>query len=577
VAIVFTNSPRVLATLLCASVTIEARDTNNQRVTPSTPLALTLGVLSADGGALQADSGISFFSNSGCVGAPVSTANLTSAAPTALVTLRGTFAGPYTLTASAPPLTQGAQRIDFLQGPDTLAFTSAAPSGLRGGQCFPLTYQTRLGSVALAPPSNTVIMFSSTGGVRFYADPSCSVALTSQTLAGGQSIDTVYVRALSSTGTITASAPFDSDSVTFNALPIVRRGLCSFPAQVALDGGFDADGGALDGGFSQTNTITCPVTPGVGSPGNALLFIQGTSAQPGDHNDVLARCRVGPSGITCNRRQGAAALDVRWQLVELADLRVQALTSSSCFPPNVVTLPQAVDAGSAFVVRTLSATPTGFYDDEDALPFTLTSPTTVQAPATMCGGYDVQVAEWGGVTVTRGTVDGGFVAGAATTGLLGLPPAGPNRVVLVQAGLDMDGMANTCSLQARGAMPGPSELTFSRALGDAGCAVNALPRLTWERIDFGPRATVQERTVLLGPGTFQADTVITAVDPSRTFLLSSNQSTMGQGMGETDYQPFNKPAEAAFGFELPTSTTLRVLRGRASTSARVTVYVVQVE
>jgi hypothetical protein len=114
-------------------------------------------------------------------------------------------------------------------------------------------------------------------------------------------------------------------------------------------------------------------------------------------------------------------------------------------------------------------------------------------------------------------------------------------------------------------------------MGDAGCAVAPLPLVTWERLDFGSRATVQERTLTLGPGVTLAETTILAIDPNRTFVFSSNQSTMGQGMGETDYQPMSKPAEAAFGFEFPTPTTLRVVRGRAGGSARVTVYVVQVE
>jgi hypothetical protein len=479
------------------------------------------------------------------------------------------------MTASSPPLANATQALTIQQGPDTLVFTNAPPAGLRGGECFPLTYQTRLGAATQAPPSNTSITFSATSTVRFYADPSCAVQLTAQTLAGGQSIDTVYARVLSPSGTITASAPFDADSVSFTAAPIVRRGSCAFPAQSPIDGGTDPDGGALDAGFSQVTSITCPVSPAV-VQGSAMLLVQQTGAQPGEHNDVVARCRLSsPTQMTCIRRQGEFGLDVRWQVVELGQgLRVQALSNSSC--PTVLTLPQAVDAGSAFVVRTLNTIPGGIFDDEDAMPFALANGTTVVAPPLSCGGYDVQVVEWGGVTVTRGTLDAGLAGGVATTSLMGLPPAGLNRVVLVQASGTSQN-ENSCANFARATLPGPSELALSRALGDGGCASAPLPLITWERIDFGSRATVQERTVTLPAGATQADTIITAVDQGRTFILSSNQSSMGQGMGETAYAPMNKPAEAAFGFELPTPTTLRVLRGRAGGSARVTVYVVQVE
>jgi hypothetical protein len=308
-----------------------------------------------------------------------------------------------------------------------------------------------------------------------------------------------------------------------------------------------------------------------------MLLVQQTGAQPGDHNDVIARCRLSStSQVTCLRRQGVYPLDVRWQVVELGEgLRVQALSNNVC--ATSLALPQPVDAGSAFVLRTLNTTSGGFYDDEDATPFVLASATTVVAPPTSCGGYDVQVVEWGGATVTRGILDGGLPAGVASGALLGLSAAGGNRVVLVQAGMDMDGMANTCSLQLRATTPGPSELAFSRALGDGGCAVNPLPRIAWERIDFGTRATVQERTLLLPAGVALAEAMITAIDPNRTFVFSSNQSTMGQGMGETDSLPFNKPVEAAFAFDFPTPTTLRAVRGRSTGAARVTVYVVQVE
>lgn len=569
----FTTPVRDQPTSVCsAAITLEARNAAGQMVPITSSITVTLGVM-------QANSGISFFTSPNCSTAAVSSVVLTTGSPTQTVFVRGTNAGTFTLTASSTGLTSATQSTTMTLGPDTLAFTNAPPAGLRGGECFPLTYQSRRGATAFAVPINTSVAFGPST-VKFYADPTCSTLVTSQVMASGSSLDTVYVRVLIATPvSITATAPFDSDALTVTALPIVRRGTCFFRAQTSLDGGFDADGGALDGGFAQQLTQSCPVSPPVGNLAQAMLLVQELAAQPGEHNDVMARCRLTSQGsITCQRRQGEFGLEVRWQVIEVGpSLRVQTFPRDAC--ASSVTLPQAVDPSKSFLLRTLNTNTGGFYDDEDGLPFFLADATTVSAPATnSCGGFDLQVVEWDGLSVTRGTLDGGLAAGVVSQSILGLPPASSNRAVLVQAALDMDLMASTCSLQVRGSMPGPSEISLRRAMGDAGCGSDLLPRVVWERLDFGTRATVREVTVPFGPGVPLVDTPITAVEPSRTFLLSSNQTTMGQGMGETDYEPFTKIAEAAFGFDLTSNgTVLSTRRGRSSGSAVVTVYVVQVE
>lgn len=570
----FSTPVRTQPTSVCsAAITIEARNAMDQMVPITSSITVALGVM-------QANSGISFFTSASCSTAATSSVVLTTAAPTQTVFIRGTTAGPFTLTGSSTGLTAATQSTTMTLGPDTLAFTNTPPAGLRGGECFPLTYQSRRGAMPFAVTVNTTVTFGPATGAKFYADPTCSTQLASQVLASGAILDTVFVRVLVSTPlSLTATAPFDGDAITVTALPIVRRGTCFFRAQTALDGGFDADGGALDGGFSQLLAQTCAVSPPVGNLAQAMLLVQELGSQPGEHNDVMARCRLSnQSTIACLRRQGEHGLEVRWQVVELGSgLRVQAVTNPSC--ATSVTLPQAVDPAKSFVLRTLGTNAAGFYDDEDGVPFFLANATTVVAPAlNSCGGFDLQVVEWDGLSVTRGTLDGGLAAGVVSQTVLGLPPASTNRAVLVQAALDVDLMANTCALQVRGSLPGPSELGLRRAMGDAGCGADLLPRVVWERLDFGTRATVRELTITFGPGVLLVDTPITAVDPARTFVMSSNQTTMGQGMGETNYAPFTKIAEAAFGFDLTSNgTVLTTRRGRSSGSAVVTVYVVQVE
>lgn len=269
---------------------------------------------------------------------------------------------------------------------------------------------------------------------------------------------------------------------------------------------------------------------------------------------------------------------VQWQVVEIpSGFRVVTATSSSC-PPSF-TLPSMVDPAKTFLLKTLANGSVNF-DDEDTNVLTLTGPTTVTASRTLCEGVDVQAVEWDGVTVTRGDVDGGLAPGVARASLLGLsPPASPQRAVLVQAGTLINGMPPMCGMVGRAWLPGPGEVAFSRAMADGGCSTNLLDRVEYERIDFGTRATVQERSLVFNPGVSSMVSTITAVDSTRTFVFASNQSAFGQSLGETSY-PLAVPAnvqEAIFSFELTTPTTVTVRRLLSASSAALTFYVVQVE
>jgi hypothetical protein len=568
----FTTPARTQSTSVCsAALTLEARNAANMPVTPSTPLMVALTA--------TAGSAVTFFTSSSCTAGSVATSvNLTMGSPTATVYVRGTVAGTFTLTASSPPLTAASQSTTFIQGPDSLDFITTLPVGLRGGQCVGLTYQARRAFMPFMVTQNITIAFSATSTVRFYSDFGCTMPITTKTLAAGESTDDVFIRVLSTSGIITATAPFGSDTESFTAPPIVRRGTCPFFAQVPIDGGTDPDGGTIDAGFSQSLSRSCGFAPAVATTANAMLLVQVTTTQDADHRDVMTRCRLQSTSLVgCTRRQGVAAVDVQWQVVELgAGLRVQAQSFSTC--PSAIVPFQSVDPARSFVLKTLMAGSDGELDEAETLPYTLASGSLVTSPGTMCGGLDVQIVEWDGVSVARGILDGGFAPGVTSATLLGLPPAGNNRVLSLQAGTSTNANSVTCGLLARGAMPGPSELTISRALRDAGCPATPLERVTFERIDFGTRATVQTFQVTMGPNETQRTEVIPSpVDTSRTFVLSSNQSILGQGLGETLSPLASRPAEGAFSFELPTPTSLRVTRGRASSAARVTVFVVQVE
>jgi hypothetical protein len=309
-----------------------------------------------------------------------------------------------------------------------------------------------------------------------------------------------------------------------------------------------------------------------------MLIFQALSAGP--YQDGMIRCRL-PStgGPTCVRRSGSTSASVHWQVVEIpSGMRVVHTTSVSPCPANV-TLLTPVDPAKTFLLRSTAST-TFPSDGGDAPVCTLTGPTGVKLSRSGCGSLDLQAVEWTGVSVIRGSLDGGLDAGIALGSLTGLPPASPSRAVMAQSGMDINGPTRTCSMMARSFMPGPSEVQFSRGLGDGGCATEAADFIAYERLDFGSLASVQELHLTFLPGETMQVPVISSVDTTRTFVFASNQSAMGQGMGETNTPEPSLPAEAAFSLELPktpTATTLTVKRARSSSTAVVTVYIVQVE
>ncbi len=497
---------------------------------------------------------------------------------------RGTTPVNAMLTASASVggMASAVQSLTFLDGPDTLVFTSPAPAALRAGFCFPLSYQTRRAGAALAVASNTTVNFLSTpsGSVRFYSDATCSSPTTAQVLTAGTTTDSVFVRVLTGSAPVTIQAQaalLAQAALTVTALPMVRRGNCSFNSQAwtLIDGG---SGTLVDGGPVPDTFAFCGLNPQPTSRDATMMFFQATSS--GAYQDAMVRCRL-PSGgdLTCSRRTGASSASVHWQIVEIpSGLRVVHTGSSSC--PASLTLPAAVDPAKTFLLRSTSNT-SNSYDDEDAPVFTLTGATSVTLSKPGCEGIELQAVEWTGVTVNRGALDGGMDAGTAIASVMVVPGAPPQRTALLtQSGTNINAMIPTCGMMARGFMAGPSEVNFSRALGDGGCADFVADFIAHERIDFGSLATVQERTLTFLPGQTTLSPIITSVDTTRTFVFASNQSAMGQGMGETNSPITSLPGEAAFILELPstpTATTLTVRRTRSTSTAVVTLYIVQVE
>jgi hypothetical protein len=201
----------------------------------------------------------------------------------------------------------------------------------------------------------------------------------------------------------------------------------------------------------------------------------------------------------------------------------------------------------------------------------------VTSSSTQCDAYDLQVVEWDGLSVTRSSpnLDGGLLPGVVTASALGLPPASSQRAVLAQA-TTLNAVYPTCSVCSRAALPGPTEVAVNRAMSSASCPSGPL-FFTWERLDFGALATVQERTISILPGAVSSFATVTAVDPTRTFVFASTQSAYGQAMGESGHAVASVPQEATFLLDLSSPTSVTYSRTSASSAASLTFYVVQLE
>ena len=516
--------------------------------------------------------GVSFWGTSTCTGLARTSVTIAAGQSSATFYASSTTSRLYTVTVSSPPLSPASQPLTVVIPPNSLVFTSTPPSPVRGGTCLTATVEARRLGVAapVAGPTTIGLTVAPAGGALFYSDATCSAATTTATtMAAGASTATFYVKPLTGgANAITAAAPFGSANQTITTTPIVRRGECFFDARTSLP----------DGGFTSGQVTNCAVAPAVTSLGASLLITQSTSVVSGVELGVAqARCHLTTtSNVICNRREDFDPGSVHFQVAEVPQgMTVQQRSSSLCAGTWTLT---PVNPSSTFVLKSASNTTLAF-DDEDALVATLTNPTTVTIFPTLCNGYDLQVVDWAGITVERGTLDAGagagMASGVASTTLTGLPVASLNRAVLVQAGIGSTSTRSVCTSMVRGALPTASSIAFTRTSGDAGCPNDIVDSLSFERIDFGGRATVREYTQVFTPGVRAVPVTINPVDTTRTLVFASSQVSSGQGVGETDSPSFSLFVESAFQLVLTGPTTVTATREVSNSTAIVTFYVAE--
>lgn len=558
----FTSAAQTVNITACSQqIVVETRNAANQ----TTPVAANTTVTLAG-----APAGLSFYGNQNCAGQPnaTGTATITAGNSTATFYAAGSAANSYTLTATSTGLTSAMQTLVVQNAPNQLAFTNTPPATLRGGTCMPVSLESRRGGVAVAVTANSAVglVAGPTGGAIFYSDANCTTAITTTQIALGSSTVALFVKPLTGgTVTLTANASFASAMQVLTVVPIVRRGQCTFNARVPLP----------DGGAQTDLSNTCTFSPAVTDLNASMLFSASTAViSTGELGVIEVRCRLATTTtVACNRRQDADPASVHFQIAEVpTGLLVQRSTATNC--PGTVTLPTAVTPSKSFVLKSV-ANATANFDDEDTFVAQLTGPTTVSVSPTTCEGYDLQVVQWDGLTVDRGFVDGGMPLGALSASVTALPAAGSNRAVLAQPHTTVDGARPLCSTLVRPSMPSASSLSFSRAAGDAGCPLNALEQVHYERIDFGSKASVREYSATFAPGVTSRTVTITPIDTTRTVVFSASQISGGQGAGESDFDGPAGASEGLFQLVLTNSSTVTVTRAEASSAAGVTFYVAQ--
>lgn len=558
----FVTTQQNVAVDACSAIAVvEARSDGVAWAVPqSTPVALT-----------STPGGVRFYGNPNCNGAGATSFNINNGGSTTNFYMKASASNVYALQATAAGFVAASQDFEVGVTP-TIITLAGIPGSVPGGKCQQVVVELRRAGALVNADMPVPVSLSAVNAsqVRFYSSSSCTSTTTSVTIPMGASAAQFWMKPMTGgTQTVIATAAFDGDQATFTTNGVVRRFGCWFNASSV-----GADGGTVAG----TTSRTCTFSPSVTDMNAAVLFSQ-FSSDVGSNGSVpssgATRCRLtANNAVTCNRVHDLTAGEIYVQVAEIPQgFRVQrfAATNANC-TGSQMTQPQ--DGGAfPFVVRSLSST-TNVLNGNHLGVARYEHPALTNTPPN-CFAYEHQVAEWTGVTVTTGELDGGFPAGERELEVTSLPAVSTNALVLVQAGTLTTGGIPVCSSLVRGDLTTPTSLTLTRGAGDAGCPFGALTQVSWQRIDFGPRAHVDTYQVDFAPNQTTRQVTIAPVDTTRTIMLASNQSFGGQGVGETDDPSMVRVSSGNVRFSLPSSTRMDVTRGTSGHAAKVTVYVVE--
>ncbi|ATB32614.1 hypothetical protein [Melittangium boletus] len=423
-----------------------------------------------------------------------------------------------------------------------------------------------------SPATGSVDLSGQTGmGVSFYSDSECKTGTTTASFGGTAGTANFYFKIKTGGVPVELSASLSglTEKQSQTVTPTVRRGTCTM----------DANSGSKE----------CTIDPKLNSRGQSFLVFQATSTDDTPRSSFV-RCQLKDDNkVLCNRQRGGGsnAVQIQWQVVEMPrGLKVQQLegtcSSSTGTGTSIPVLLPIADPAKAFLLYSSSKDGTSASaNDFVTVKFNgdHTKVDIAMDPLQTCNTevYSVQVVEFDGVSVTRGTVPGAIVQSPFFANDT-FTEADANQSILMStfqsnAG---DDKLNLCNRMVRGEIDASaSRLSFTRGFNN--CNAPKLSELSWERIQFPANTSVQARTLEVGNGVSSAKATISAVDMSRTLLLASNQIHSGQGNGETSNASTDTLAIATGRLVLNSPTELEVRRDVAVDSARWTVYAVQLE
>jgi len=564
----FASAPQAIATGACsAPISIETRNAADQPTPVTVPTTVFFNALPV---------GVAIYPGLGCAGAPVTLGIIPPGQSVVRFSVRSSTATSYTLTASSAPLSAASQSLVVFQTPTQLAFTASPPSPLRAGWCLPATVEARgptMTPVAVQNDATVLLTTNVANGSLFFIDAACTLPVTAVTIRSGTSATPLFVKPLSGVlQVLSANAPFGTGTLSISPVPIVRRGDCT-----------------VQGSLEQ-----CPIDPSAvgpaipATPGRSFLITQsigdvGSSAAA--PIDVEARCRLQGSDISCNRRGGGLTRHAltHFQVVELpTGLFVQAASSGNC--SGSINLPVMVDPTRTFLLKSVVGVGATF-DQDDSVSVTLATPLSVTLSSNACEGYDVQAVQWDGVSVSRGQLFPAAIGPGFFSSSVLLPlPSSTSTLVLSQPSNDFMAAAGPpCQVLGRAEVFSPNELRFFRGAGRSNCVGTSLPRIAWERIDFGTRARVWSQTVTMTTNTQVFSIPIMPVDPTRSFVITSSQQLGGQGSGESTGISSSESTDSAVqtrlivGMSPVVANAVEVVRQASTSTAVITFSVVQID
>ncbi|ATB41284.1 hypothetical protein CYFUS_006749 [Cystobacter fuscus] len=480
---------------------------------------------------------------------------------------RSTAARSVRLSVAANGLESAFQDENVVVEPTDIFFVTSAQTLPAGGCSALVELEARDGGGKPLPFAGPTSVTLSGSDFSFFSDPGCTSPLSAAVFAQGATRASFYFKGKSG-GTfplVAAVSGLPTAKQNQTLLPAVRKGVCEMPA------------GDL--------SMTCPISPAQLDLSKTMLFV--SISPPGTNPDASSvRCVLSArEAITCSRNErGTGIVYIVWHTVELGTgLKVQHLQPTCQVQSTTLQVPiQRVSPDNTFLLVTGEQNGKILGEDDyfTAKLAESSSRVDLQWPVSCAAAWkgSLQVVEAEGLRVTRGS--GVTMTGTQTAATVtGLPAVDlTTSVLLFTYRVTNAGTASLCDRVLRGTLTSPTEISFSRGAGSsAGCTTAVIQDISWERIDFGPRASVQTVPVTLNPGEYEAYPAISRVDESRSVVFASGQGMNGQAGGESSYSADDLISESLAGFEFDSPNRLRIIRDSFEGRARWTSFVVQFE